>query len=111
MMVEVHPHAQQLRRLGLRADEVPGVLREHIVVVKDGGAAVLQQLSHPYGGGKADGILIQPLPDLVERYQPVKQLHILHLGQIPAERLVKVMMRVDQSGIDNTAGSVNGLIR
>ena len=106
---EVHPHTQQLRRLGLCADEVPGVLREHIVVVKDGGAAVLQQLSHPYGGGKTDGILIQPLPDLVERYQPVKQLHILHLGQIPGKDLIEMVMGVDQAGVTEHSGGINHL--
>ena len=38
----------------LRAEQVAGVLREDVVVVEAGGAAVLHQLAHAGEGGEAD---------------------------------------------------------
>ena len=107
---EVHPHTQSVGCSGLGADQISGVLGEDVVVVKDSGAAVLEQLAHAGHGGKAHCVLVESLPDLVEGGQPVKELHILHLGQIPGEHLVQVMMGVDKTRIAEHVGAVNDLI-
>ena len=75
----VHPDAKLLRRGELGFQQVPGALGEDVVVVKAGGAAVLQQLPHAGEGAEAHHLLVQALPDLIQGLQPVKQLHVLHL--------------------------------
>ena len=54
---KMHPHPQLLRSLRLRPQQVPGVRREDIVVVKHAGAAVFQQLAHPSQRGQPDRLL------------------------------------------------------
>ena len=100
-----HADAQLLRGGELGADQVPAAGREDIVVVKAGGAAVLHQLSHAGEGAQAHRLLVQSLPDLVEGGEPVEELQVLHLGQIPGEDLIEVVVGVDQAGIAPAAGS------
>ena len=68
-------------------------------MVKAGGAAVLEQLSHAHQGGKPHDLGIQPLPDFIERRQPVEQLQILYLGQVAGKNLIEMVMRVDEARI------------
>ena len=107
----VHPHSQGLRRGKLRVQQSAGAAAgEHIVVVKDGGAPGFQQLAHAHEGAVVNGFPVQIFPNFVQGSQPVKELHVLHLGQIPAKGLVEVVMGVDKAGIDHTARSVQGLV-
>ena len=102
-----HADAQLLRGGELGADQVPAAGREDIVVVKAGGAAVLHQLPHAGEGAEAHRLLVQSLPDLVEGGEPVEELQVLHLGQIPGEDLIEVVVGVDQAGIAPAAAPVD----
>ena len=95
----VHADAQLVRRGKLGPQQIAGALGEHVVVVEAGGAAVLHQLPHAGEGGQAHHVGVQILPNLVEGLQPVEQLHVLHLGQVPGEHLVEVVVGVDKAGI------------
>ena len=80
---------------------------EDIVVVEAGGAAVFHQLAHTRQGGQADNIAVQILPDLIQGFQPVKQLHILHLGQVAGEHLIEMVVGVYQTGIAKHVGAID----
>ena len=108
----VHPDAQILRGGELCVQQPLRLpLRENVVVVEAGGAAVFHQLSHAGDGAVVDHLTVQILPDLVQGLQPVEQLQILYLGQIAAEGLVQVVMGVDEAGIDDAPGGVDDLLR
>ena len=102
-----HPHAQLLRGGELGADQVPAPGGEDVVVVKAGGAAVLQQLAHAGEGAEAHHVLVQALPDLVQGGEPVEQLQVLHLGQISGEHLIEVVVGVDEAGVAPAVGPVD----
>ena len=106
-----HSDPQLLRRGKLRSQQVARSRREYIVVVKAGGAAVLEQFAHAGEGGQADHLGIQILPDLIQGRQPVEQLHILHLRQIAGEGLIEVVMGVHQTGIAPVMGTVDHSVR
>ena len=103
----VHPDAQLVSGGKLGAQQVAGVGGEDVVVVKAGGAAVLHQLAHTREGGEADHFAVQILPDLVQSFQPVKQLHILHLGQIAGEDLIQMVVRIHKAGVAQHVAAVN----
>ena len=69
------------------------------MVVKACGAAVFHQLAYAGLAGQADDVRVEVLPDLIERLQPVEQLHILHLRQVPRKLLIEVVVRVHEAGI------------
>ncbi len=69
------------------------------MVVKARGAAVFHQLAHAGLAGQADDVRVEVLPDLIERLQPVEQLHILHLRQVPRKLLIEVVVRVHEARI------------
>ena len=94
-----HSDAQGFCGLQLGADQISGACGKDIVVVKAGSAAVLEQFSASCQRGKADDLLVQPLPNLVQGRQPVKQFQPLDLRQVAGEDLIEVMVGVDQSGI------------
>ena len=102
-----HPHPQLLRGGELGADQVSASGGKDIVVVKAGGAAVLQQLPHAGEGAEAHHLLVQALPDLIQGGEPVEQLQILHLGQVPGEHLIQVVVGVDEAGIAPVMGPVD----
>ena len=95
----VHADAQLIGRSELSADQIAGMGGENIVMVKAGRAAVLHQLTHAGEGGKTDDVGVEVLPDLIERSEPVKQLHILYLGKIAGKDLIKMVVRVDKTGV------------
>ena len=107
---EVHADTQFLRRRQLRTQQVTGAGREYVMKVKAGGAAVLHQFPHTGKAGQADHILVQIFPNLVQRFQPVEQLHILHLRQIAGEHLIEMMVCVDQAWIAQHMAGVEGFI-
>ena len=51
-------------------------------MIEAGRAAVLHKLAHAAQRGKAHNVRIEIFPDLIQRLEPVKQLHVLHLRQI-----------------------------
>ena len=106
----VHTDAQLVRGAELRAEQVAGVLREDVVMVEAGRAAVLHQLAHAGEGGETDDFGVEVLPDLVERLEPVEQLHVLHLGEVAGEDLIEVMVRVDQTGVAEHMARVDGFV-
>ena len=83
---------------------------EHIVVVEAGGAAVLHQLAHAGEGGETDDVLVQIFPDLVEGFEPVEQLHILHLREVAGEHLIQVVVGVHQTGVAQHMVGVDGSV-
>ena len=106
----VHTDAQLVSGGKLGAQQVAGVGGENIMMVKAGGAAVLHQLAHACEGGKADDFTVQVLPDLIEGFQPIEQLHILHLGKIAGKDLIEVMMGVHQAGVAEHMGAVDDAV-
>ena len=80
------------------------------MMVEAGGAAVLHQFSHTGKTGQADHILVQISPNLVQSFQPVKQLHILHLRQIAGKHLIEMMVGIDQAWIAQHMAGVQSLI-
>ena len=108
----VHPDAQILRGGELCVQQPLRLpLRENVMVVEAGGAAVFHQLPHAGDGAVVDHLTVQILPDLVQGLQPVEQLQILYLRQIAAEGLVQVVMGVDEAGVDDATGGVDDLLR
>ena len=81
------------------------------MVVKAGGTAGFQQLSHAHDGAVVDGLAVQVFPNLIEGGEPVEELQVLHLGQVAAEGLVEMVVGVDQAGIDDAPAGVQGLVR
>ena len=106
----VHTDAQFISGGKLGAQQVAGVGGEHIVVVKAGGASVLHQLAHARQRGQADDFAVQDFPYLIEGFQPVKQFHILHLGQVAGKDLIQMMVGVHQAGIAQHVGAVNSAV-
>ena len=80
-------------------------------MVEAGRAAVLHQLAKACERGKTDHVLIEVFPDLIERPEPVKQLHVLYLRQVAGEDLVEVVMRVDKAGIAEHMARVDHFVR
>ena len=105
-----HADAQLLRGSELGGDQVSAAGREDIVVVKAGGAAVLHQLPHAGEGAQAHRLLVQSLPDLIEGGEPVEELQVLHLGQVPGKDLIEVVVGVDEAGIAPAAAPVDDLV-
>ena len=107
----VHAHAE-LRRSGkLCADQIARARREDVVMVKAGRAAVLHELAHAGQARQADDVRVEILPDLIERLQPVEQLHILHLRQIAGKLLIQMVVRVDKAGIAEHMACVQNVVR
>ena len=80
-------------------------------MIKAGGAAVAHELPHGGQGGEKDRVPVEILPYLVEGFEPVEELHALDLAEAPGEILIQVMMGVDEAGIEEHPGAVEGLIR
>ena len=91
------------------AEHVAAVAREHVVVVAGAGAAGAREPAEPGRGGGADHVLVEPLPDRVERGEPAEQ--VVLLGQPAGRPLVEVVVGVDQAGGGETAAAVDDLVR
>ena len=107
----MHPDAKLRGRFKLRADQIACARGEDVVMVKAGRAAVLHEFAHARQARQAHDVGIEVFPDLIERLQPVEQLHILHLRQIAGELLVEMMVRVDQPRIAEHMARVQYLLR
>ena len=99
-------------RLGGGDLDIDGVLepgREHVVMIGRGGAARQQQFRHRHGDAEIERFRRQPRPDRIERLQPGKQFAIERRRQRPGQRLVEMMMGVDQARQhDMGAGVIDG---
>ncbi len=49
-------------------------------------------------------------PDLVEGFEPVEQLHVLHLREVAGEHLIQVVVGVHQTGIAQHMAGVDGFV-
>ena len=91
----------------LRAEQVTGVAREDVRMVRGGGAAAGQQGGDGRAGGRVDHLLVDPGPDRVQLGEPAEQAGLLRpaLGQ----PLVEVVMRVDQARGEQVPGPIDPL--
>ena len=78
--------------------------REDVVVVEDGRAARERELGEPGARGGVLHLGVDPRPDRVERAQPGEEVGLLRPGA--RERLVEVVVRVDEAGRDDGAAEV-----
>ena len=66
------------------------------MMIGGGGAARQQQFRHRHGDAEVERFRRQPRPDRIERLQPRKQLAVQRRRQRPRQRLVEMMVGVDQ---------------
>jgi hypothetical protein len=76
------------------------------MVVGRGGAARQQQFRHRHGDAEMERFRRQPRPDRIQRLQPRKQFAIERRRQRPGQRLVEMMMGVDQAGQHDVGAGV-----
>ena len=98
--------AEPSGRSNLDVDGVFEAGREHVVVIGRRGAAGQQQLRHRGGHGKLQRLRGEPRPDRIERLEPGKQLPVERRGQCPRQRLVEMMVCVDQARNDHMGAGV-----
>ena len=78
--------------------------REDVVVVEHGRAARQRELGEPGARGGVLHLGVDPRPDRVERAQPGEEVGLLRPRA--RERLVQVVVRVDEAGRDDRAAEV-----
>jgi hypothetical protein len=101
-------HAHGVRRFD--AVVQPHAVGVDVEVVTAGGAAAQQQLGHGHLARHAHHLGRQAHPDRVEALQPRKQLGVLHARNRPRERLVHVVVRVDQARHHHMAAGVDHFV-
>ena len=95
------------RAARISASTRPGdAAREDVVVVEDGRAARERELGEAGARGGVEHLLVDPRPDRVERPQPREEVGVLRAGA--RERLVEVVVRVDEARGDDRAAQVLG---
>ncbi len=101
-------HADLLRRFDAVIE--PHAVGVEVEVVGAGGTARQQQLGHRYLRAHLHHLGRQARPDRVERLEPAEQLGVLRRRYRPGQRLVHVVMGVDQPRRDQVATGVDHLI-
>src|ERR1035438_5770975 len=71
--------------------------REQIVMVAGGGASGEQQLRHAGQRRYLGALFIQPCPNRVQGAQPVEELRVGRRSVGAGERLVQMVVRIDQA--------------
>ena len=104
----VKAQADLARDLDLVVDAT--AVRPEIGMVARRRAAREQQLRARYGGRAAQRGRREPGPDRIERDQPIEQLDVLGAGNRARQRLIEVMMSIDQAGNDDTATRIDDAI-
>ncbi len=89
--------------LGLEDPLAPA--REDVVVVEDGRAARERELGEPCARRGVLGLRVDPGPDGIELAQPREEVGLLRASA--RQRLVQVVMRVDEPGGDDRAPQVD----
>ncbi|KAF5029370.1 hypothetical protein DSECCO2_649310 [anaerobic digester metagenome] len=102
------PHAQSIGSLELQPHQIP-FERSGVEIVMVGGkrASGFHQLGHGQKRGVIDCILIDIFPNLIEEFQPIKKLCILHSGVVAGKCLVKMVVGVHQTGNHHMLGTIN----
>ena len=83
--------------------------REEVVVVEDGRAARERELGEAGARGRVLRLLVDRGPDGIERLQPGEEVGLLRARA--RERLVQVVVRVDEPRRDDRAAEVDPLVR
>ena len=101
--VESQPH------LARRLDGVvePGAIRVEVEVIGRGRAARQRQFGEPDHGRDPHLLGTEPRPDRVERLEPAEQQRVLPSRHRAGQGLVEVVMGVDETRGDETAGGVD----
>ena len=105
-----HADAERARLFDLDVDRVFEAGGIEIVMVGGGGAAREQQFDQREPRREAELARRQPRPDRIERGEPVKQLAIDRRRMGARQRLVEMMVGVDQPGQDDVARGVEDRI-
>ena len=85
-------------------------VRPQVRVVGGRRAARQQQLGARHGGRAAQGFGRQARPDRIERHEPIEQFDVLGAGNGAGQRLIEVMMGIDQSRDDDAAARVDDAV-
>ncbi len=101
--------ADLARRLHLRLDQARAAAREDVVVVEDGRAARERELGEAGARGRVLGLGVDPGPGRIELAQPAEEVGLLRAGT--RERLVQVVVGVDEARRDDGAAEVDALVR
>ena len=92
-----HPHAEPARFLHLDVHRIVEMGGKQIVMVGCGGDAGHQQFGQRQPRRQPHRVGREPRPDGIERLEPVEELLVDGLGMRAGQRLVEMMMRIDQS--------------
>ena len=101
------PDTELAGRLHLRLDQPGSPTREDVVVVEDRRAPGQRELGDPGARGRVLQLRVDPRPRRVQLAQPAEEVGLL--GPCARERLVQVVMRVDEAGSDDGAAEVDRL--
>ncbi len=101
--------ADLARCLHLRLDQARAAAREDVVVVEDSRAARERELGETGPRGRVLGLGVDPGPRRIELAQPAEEVSLLRTGT--RERLVQVVMGVDEARRDDVAAEVDALVR
>ena len=102
------PHAELACGLHLRLEDPLAAAGEDVVVVEHGRAARECELREPGAGRCVLGLRVDPGPDGIELAQPREEVGLLRAS--PRQRLVQVMVRVDEPGRDDRAAEIHALL-
>ena len=89
----------------------PGVIGVDVEMIGDGGRAGEEQLRQSQLRAHVDRFAVQPRPDGIQRLEPVEEHGVLRGGHGAGERLVEVVVRVDQARQHNHPAGVEDTIR
>ena len=103
------PDAELARRLHLGLDQAGAPAREDVVMVEHGRAARQGELGEPGARRRVLRLRVDPRPHRIELAQPAEQVGLLRAGA--RERLVEVVVRVDEARRDDRAVEVDALVR
>ena len=101
-------HADGVRRFDVVVQ--PHAVGVNVEVVTAGGAAAQQEFCHGHLTRHPHHLGREAHPDRVQALEPRKQLGVLHRRNRPRERLVHVVVRVDQARHHHMAAGVNDFI-
>ena len=102
-------HAELLRGANLRLDQAGDAAREDVVVVEDRRAPGERELGDAGARRGVEHLVVDARPGRVERLQPGEEVRLLRPGA--RERLVEVVVRVDEPRCDDGAGEILGALR
>ena len=101
-----HAQAEPLGRRDFDVDGVFEPCRKNIMMIGRRGAAGQHQFRHRQGHAEIERLRRQPRPDRIKRLQPWKQLAVERRRHGARERLIEMMMGVDQAGQHHMFGGV-----